>query len=79
MWVDSMGLRSILERIGQRLRLRKRDADDSDIPSPEIPRLELWELFEGLGDDALTELLDEAREDAELAAAEMSKAFRQPN
>jgi len=32
-----------------------------------------------LGDDALTELLDEAREDAEVAAAEMAKAFRQPN
>jgi len=73
-----MGLRGLLERLGQRLRLRKRGAVVATAARP-IPRTQLWELWEGVGDEALAELLEEAREDAEDAVENMTIAYRQPN
>lgn len=74
-----MGLRSMIERIGARIGASLRRGRPVVVERRAIPRVELWELWEGADDDGVLEVLEGIRRDVESDAEEMQEAYRQPN
>jgi len=70
----TMGLVSLIKRLKARLRPGAVVADVRP-----IPRLELWELWEGVGEEALRDVVEGIREGVAEDVEGMQEAYRQPN
>jgi len=70
-----MGLIAIIKRVEARLRRQRPEAVERE----PIPRVELWEFWEGADDDMVLDVLEGIRQDMTEDAEEMQRAFRQPN